>query len=89
MDGSSPIAVLKELLDLKSLPDEEENGYHTLSGMIMWHRGELPKPGDCIYWQGWRFEVVAIQSNRVDRVFVRHQTLSDKTKEAFLKEMNQ
>ncbi|ENX3947171.1 hemolysin family protein [Photobacterium damselae] len=84
MDGLLPIAVLKELLELKSLPDEKENGYHTLSGMIMWQRGELPKPGDCIYWQGWRFEVVAIQSNRVDRVFVRHQTPSDIKQDQFI-----
>src|SRR5690606_17958656 len=43
LDGLMPIPELKDRLDLKSVPEEDKGRYHTLSGMIMWLIGDLPR----------------------------------------------
>ncbi|WEM44805.1 hemolysin family protein (plasmid) [Photobacterium sp. DA100] len=70
MDGLIPILVLKDLLELETLPDEDQNGYHTLSGMLMWYLSGLPSVGDSIEWEGWQFEVTQVEGNRADKVSV-------------------
>ncbi|KHT61999.1 membrane protein [Photobacterium gaetbulicola] len=70
MDGLIPILVLKDLLELETLPDEDKNGYHTLSGMLMWSLSGLPSVGDSIEWEGWQFEVTQVDGNRADKVSV-------------------
>jgi len=59
---------LKERLGLESVPDEEKGRYQTLSGMMMWLIGKVPRTGDSTQWQGWRLEVVDRDGNRVDKV---------------------
>lgn len=69
LDGLIPVMVLKDRLELKSVPGEEEKGgYHTLGGMMMWLISGLPRIGDSTAWQGWLFEVVTLDGNRVDKV---------------------
>jgi putative hemolysin len=68
LDGLIPIQELKDRLELKSVPVEERYRYHTLSGMMMWLIGKLPRTGDRTEWQGWRFEVVDLDGNRIDKV---------------------
>ena len=70
LDGLIPITVVKDLLDLKKLPDEDQNGYQTLNGMLMWIKGGLPQIGDIITWQQWRFEILVIDHNRIEKVNV-------------------
>lgn len=68
LDGLIPIPELKDRLDLKAVPEEEKGRYHTLSGMIMWLIGKVPRTGDITEWQGWRLEVVDLDGNRIDKV---------------------
>ncbi|TKB25473.1 HlyC/CorC family transporter [Desulfopila sp. IMCC35006] len=68
LDGLIPIQELKDRLDLRSLPEEQKGRYHTLSGMIMWLIGDLPRTSDVAEWEGWRLEVVDMDGNRVDKV---------------------
>lgn len=68
IDGLIPIPVLKDRLDLKSVPEEEKGRYHTLSGMVMWLVGKVPRTGDITEWQGWRLEVMDLDGNRIDKV---------------------
>ncbi len=68
LDGLIPIPELKDRLDLKAVPEEEKGRYHTLSGMMMWLIGKLPRTGDVAEWQGWRLEVVDLDGNRIDKV---------------------
>lgn len=68
LNGLAPIAELKELLGLKTIPEEEKGRYHTLSGMILWLEGRLPRKGDIVYWEDWRFEVLTTGGNRVEQV---------------------
>ncbi len=68
LDGLIPILELKDRLDLKSVPEEQKGRYNTLSGMMMWLIGNLPRTGDITEWQGWRLEVIDLDGNRIDKV---------------------
>lgn len=51
-------------------PDEDSDAYHTLAGFILYQLGYIPKPGERLEWQGWRFEVADMDGNRIDRLMV-------------------
>jgi putative hemolysin len=68
LDGLIPIMELKDRLGLKAVPEENKGRYHTLSGMMMWLIGKVPRTGDITEWQGWRLEVVDLDGNRIDKV---------------------
>lgn len=70
MDGSIPIPELKDRLGLQSLPAEEKGYYSILSGMFMFMTGRIPHEGDHVIWQGWRFEVVDMDGNMIDKILV-------------------
>ena len=71
MDGSVAIERLKSLLEINTdLPGEEENAFNTLGGFVMHMLGRIPAVADHFEWAGWRFEVVDMEKNRVDKVLV-------------------
>lgn len=70
LDGMLPADELKDLLDLDALPQEAENSYATLGGMMMTRLGRIPVSGDHFVWDGYRFEVVDMDARRVDKVLV-------------------
>ncbi|NML19000.1 hemolysin family protein [Azohydromonas caseinilytica] len=68
LDGHIPVPELKDRLGLDAVPEEERGRYHTLSGMIMLMTGRLPRLGDTVQWEGWRFEVVDMDGKIIDKV---------------------
>jgi putative hemolysin len=68
LDGLLSVAELRERLELRRLPDEEDGRYHTLAGMLIALLGRLPVTADHVDWEGWRFEVVDMDERRVDKV---------------------
>ena len=68
LDGLIPVPELKDRLNLKSVPEEQKGRYNTLSGMMMWLIGSVPRTCDVVEWEGWRLEVVDLDGNRVDKV---------------------
>ncbi|MCW8194798.1 HlyC/CorC family transporter [Proteobacteria bacterium 005FR1] len=68
LDGLTPIPELKDILEMKSVPEEERGRYHTLSGMLMWLFDRLPRTADVTEWEDWRFEVMDLDGNRIDKV---------------------
>ena len=68
LDGLIPIPELKDRLGLKSVPEEHKGRYNTLSGMMMWLIGTMPRTGAVTEWEQWRFEVVDLDGNRIDKV---------------------
>lgn len=68
MDGSIPVPELKDRLGLQTLPDEDKGYYTILSGMFMYLTGRIPREGDHVTWQDWRFEVVDMDGNMVDKI---------------------
>jgi len=77
LDGLIPIHELKDRLQLKSVPEEEKSHYNTLSGMMMWLLGNVPKTGAICHWQGWKLEVIDMDGNRLDKVLATWQSLDD------------
>lgn len=68
LDGVIPVPELKDVLHLKSVPDEEHGRYNTLAGVMMWLLGRVPREGDLAEWQGWRLEILDMDGRRVDKV---------------------
>jgi putative hemolysin len=82
LDGLIPIPELKDRLGLKSVPEESRGRYHTLSGMVMWLSGKVPQTGEITEWQGWSFEIVDLDGNRIDKVLATPVAPTDSTSEA-------
>jgi putative hemolysin len=70
-DGLVPIPVLKERFRLAKLPGEEKGGFTTLGGFVMARLGHIPRAAEYFDCGGWRFEVMDMDGNRVDKVLVR------------------
>lgn len=71
VDGDVGIERVKSMLDIdEDLPGEEEHSFHTLGGFIMHQLGRVPRPADQFEAIGWRFEVMDMDRNRVDKVLV-------------------
>ncbi len=70
IDGSLGVDDLRELLSLGTLPDEQEQGYRTLAGMVMAHFDRIPNTGDWFDQSGYRFEVVDLDGARIDKLLV-------------------
>lgn len=49
-------------------PDEDSGAYHTLAGFMLYQLAVIPRAGDRLDWEGWRFEVVDMDGNRIDRL---------------------
>lgn len=78
VDGGLPAHDLREVLDIDSLPGEDEGEYETVAGFIMTQLGRIPATTDTIAWAGFRFEVVDMDGNRVDKILVS-RTADDAT----------
>jgi putative hemolysin len=71
MDGSLDIdTVLRTLDDDSWLTDEDRQHYHTLGGLAMLVLGRVPRTGDVFERGNYRFEIVDMDGNRVDRLLV-------------------
>ncbi len=71
LDGTLPIDDVKNILHIRSLPEEESGGYETLGGFIMLELRRVPSPGDHFEWDRFRFEVVVMDGRRIDKVLVK------------------
>jgi putative hemolysin len=71
MDGSLDIdTVLRTLDDDSWVTDEDRQHYHTLGGLAMLALGRVPRTGDVFESGDYRFEIVDMDGNRVDRLLV-------------------
>ncbi len=68
LDGMLAIPELKDKLQLRSVIEEERGRYHTLAGMLMHLLGRVPVETDHVEWEKWRFEIVDMDGQRIDKV---------------------
>ena len=66
IDGVTPIGDVKRVLGLDALLDEDE--YDTLAGFLMVMLRRVPRRTDSVVWGGYRFEVMDVDSYRIDQV---------------------
>jgi CBS domain containing-hemolysin-like protein len=67
-DGMTPIPDLLRALDLDELPHQGQ--YDTLAGFLMVMLRRIPRRTDALTWGGWRFEVMDVDSYRIDQVMI-------------------
>ncbi|MDR3221049.1 MAG: hemolysin family protein [Candidatus Accumulibacter sp.] len=71
IDGSVTIERLKSAIEIEDdLPGEDENAYNTLGGLVMYILGRIPAVTDTFESTGFRFEVMGMDKNRVDKVLL-------------------
>ena len=59
---------IDEMADTIGIPLPEQRGYETVAGFVLAHLQHLPKTGEHIDANGWRFEVVDLDGRRIDKV---------------------
>ncbi len=70
LEGMLPTDELFEIFELKNLPAEDEGSYQTLGRLVITHLGRIPTVTENFELKGLRFEVMNMDSNRVDQVLV-------------------
>jgi putative hemolysin len=70
LDGSLPIRDFKELLQLVELPGEGYGRFQTVAGFVIDNLGRIPSEGEMFTWEGYRFEVIDMDGNRIDKILV-------------------
>lgn len=68
VDGSTPVDDLEHALQLGPMP--EDTAYETVAGFMMYMLRKIPKRTDKVTWNGYTFEVLDVDNNKVDQVFV-------------------
>ena len=61
-----------DFVELFSLQKDlrEHREYHTLAGFVLDALGVIPKTGETFVWNGFRFEILDMDGNRIDKVLV-------------------
>lgn len=68
IDGMTAIPDVMRALDLWVLPHQDE--YDTLAGFLMVMLRRIPRKTDAVEWGGFRFEVMDVDSFKIDQVMV-------------------
>ncbi|WP_285260881.1 hemolysin family protein [Halopseudomonas bauzanensis] len=80
IDGVTPIQDVRRALEIEDIPQEE--GYETLAGFMMTMLRRVPRRTDRVIWGEYTFEVVDVDSYRIDQVLAtrtaRHSNEADK-----------
>lgn len=66
LDGGLPLSQLTDLLDIE-ITDTE---YFTLAGLVLAHLQRVPQEGERFDFDGYRFDIVATEGHRIQRVRV-------------------
>lgn len=68
VDGVTPLEDVMRALDIEGFPDDEN--YETIAGFMMYTLRKIPKRTDCVEYAGYKFEVVDIDSYKIDQLLV-------------------
>ncbi|MEO8935349.1 MAG: hemolysin family protein [Burkholderiaceae bacterium] len=68
IDGATPAQEVQRALDIEALPHADQ--YETLAGFLMVMLRRVPKRTDSVNWAGYKFEVMDVDSHRIDQVMV-------------------
>ncbi|SIQ17329.1 Hemolysin, contains CBS domains [Aeromonas sp. RU39B] len=68
VDGVTPVSDVMRAFDIEEFP--EDQNYETIAGFIMFMLRKIPKVTDSVIYAGYKFEVVDIDSYKVDQLLV-------------------
>lgn len=67
VDGGYPVHEAESTLGIKGMAGD---AYATLAGFMLQEIRHIPRAGEKLDWQGWRFEVMDMDGRRIDKVLV-------------------
>lgn len=70
VDGLVPIDEFKEYFHLHKMPGEKSGNYHTVGGFLMYKLNRIPRVGDSLELEQLRFEIIDMDSHRVDKILI-------------------
>lgn len=71
-DAVTPISEFKRLLGIAvEMPEEKSGYYQTLGGFVLHHFQHIPAVAEHFDWDAYRFEIVDMDRNRIDKILVR------------------
>lgn len=70
MDGALDVSDFREHSGCPPLPDQDLAGFNTLGGFILHRLGHVPRSGEHFSWAGFRFEVVDMDGQRIDKLLI-------------------
>ncbi|WP_075182733.1 hemolysin family protein [Pantoea sp. 1.19] len=68
VEGGTPIDDVMRVLDIDDFP--QSGNYETIGGFMMYSLRKIPKRTDFVKFSGYKFEVVDIDSYRIDQLLV-------------------
>ncbi len=69
VDGSIHIDELKETVSLDEF-EVEDTDYSTLAGYLLYKMNEIPRVGDHLETEGFRFEIVDMDRSKIDKILI-------------------
>ena len=76
IDGIAPIDDVMHVLEIESFPEYEN--YETIAGFMMFMLRKIPKRTDAVTYAGYKFEVVDIDSYKIDQLLVTRVVPTEK-----------
>lgn len=70
VDGIMPLYELESRLRIPNLQDAS-GSFTTLAGFVLHHLRQLPSTGDTLEWEGYIFEIIDMDANRIDKLMIR------------------
>lgn len=78
IDGGVSLDRFRDLLQTDvRFPDESAANYHTLAGFVLTQLRRIPNVSEYFEWDDFRFEVVDMDRNRIDRLLVSRISRND------------
>ena len=77
IDGAMPVERFGQIFDLDAFGDSAEGAFHTMAGFVMSYLGHIPKASDHFSWNNFKFEVMDMDRNRVDKILVTREVAID------------
>ncbi|VVB62753.1 Transporter associated domain protein [uncultured archaeon] len=70
IDGMMPIDEFKDIFEIEYLPHEDCGLYQTVGGYVTMRLERIPSSCDRVEWNGFRFEILSMDANRVNKLLV-------------------
>jgi putative hemolysin len=70
VNGSLSVHDFSEHFDCSLTDDSAEHDFQTVAGFVITHLEKIPREADYFEWKEFRFEVVDMDGNRVDKILV-------------------
>ncbi|MBL0190987.1 MAG: HlyC/CorC family transporter [Saprospiraceae bacterium] len=69
LDGQLPYQEFLQYFEIEE-PNSDDAEFHTISGFALSILGNIPKTGETFAWKHFKFEIIDMDSNRIDKIML-------------------